>query len=138
MYLSDLIESKNAKSGLSSPTGEFKQIPFAGEVLLEKLFSAYKFTPSAVKHSTLCDVYNINNPVTWSGTEYKDFPPWAKIEEIEKHLGGLKFTEVISRGSEPLLDSMRASSHVDEVAEVVRAAQSELDSPAGATTSWIE
>lgn len=147
---------------LIAPTRDRTQkIPFAGDVLFHALFSEYQYTSfmanltkrdqktgaGEAKESlqtsknadyTLCDVYNINVSIRWDGRDYDKFPPWARLDHIEKKLGGIKLSEILGRGVEPFLESLIPSPRVDIIAETLRAEQSALDAPAAATSSWIE
>ncbi|MDE2099324.1 MAG: hypothetical protein KGL39_18870 [Patescibacteria group bacterium] len=132
LAMHDLIERKRATK---------LAIPFAGEVLLEKIFHRYKFSESAalMRGATVCDVYNYNLALTYDGRSYETFPPWARFDEMEKHLGPLKFTKLVKGGIKPFLDTLGTSSRIDAIAEVVRASQEALDAkPLEATSSWIE
>jgi hypothetical protein len=118
---------------------KLESIPYAGEVLLEKLFSDYKFSAKAVRGATLCDAYNHNNPMKWSGRSYEKFPPWARLDEIEKRLGNTKLADLIGRGPEAFVAALEPETRTEIIAETMRAEQSALDLPTlAATSSWID
>ena len=69
----------------------------------------------------LADAYNFTNELAYSGTDYAKFPPWARLDEIQKRLGGLPLTAVIPRGEGPLLGAIRPKTLPEVVAEGARA-----------------
>ena len=132
-YLTDLVESKT--------TVEPKRIPYAGEALLPKLFAKYLYTawdPAVLRKGTLVDAYNFNNKMTYSGTDYEQFPPWARLDKLEEHLGEVKLTDMFTTGNiKAFLESILPSPRMTILAEEVRAEQDALDGPASQTSSWI-
>jgi hypothetical protein len=117
------------------------RIPYAGELLLPKLFAEYKYSAwdvATLRRGDLVDAYNYNNPLKWSGEDYKLFPPWARLDKLEEHMGGIKITEMFPRGIKPFLESIIPTTRFTVISEEVRAEQDTLDAPAGATSSWIE
>jgi hypothetical protein len=122
-----------------------KNALYPGAALFEKIFGEWRFprwaarAPSEAKSAQLVDAYNYNNPVEHEGENYAKWPSWAKIDEIERHLGDNKMTDLFSSGVEPLLDAMKTGSRVEVVAETVRAEQEKLDGrPVNAASSWLE
>lgn len=111
-----------------------------GDEILPKVFEAYRFEnwpPDRLRKGTLVDAWNYKNRIRYSGRDYERFPPWAKFEEIQRHLGGLKITDVLARGQKPFVDALTAAlgQGIETIAEQVRAR--EKDEPAAATSSWI-
>lgn len=129
--LRGLLEQKSPRDG---------DEPWPGDELLPKVFRAYRYenwSPDRLRKGTLVDVWHYNNELRYSGRSYEQFPPWAKFEEIQRHLGGLELTDVLSRGQRPFVDALTAAlgQGVEVVAEQVRVR--ETDEPAAATSSWI-
>jgi hypothetical protein len=137
-------------------------IPFAGEKLLHELFPGFLFSKMSTtppwspiarppkppvdttktggkedspefKQLLLCDIFNYNNEVVWSGRDYKSFPPWAKLETIAKHAPGIKIGDIVGRADPPVIESNALL--VDKVSAQIRAEQDALDAPAGPTSS---
>jgi hypothetical protein len=92
--------------------------------------------PPAAK-AVLVDLYDGGAPLKYSGTDYARFPPWARFDEIERHLGGMPIEKVTGgRGAGPFLESLGPSAYLSCLEE--RARQKEADDlPAAATSSWI-
>lgn len=131
IYMRDLVEA----------SVDPKSIPFAGESLLPKLFANYLFSAwdtKDLRKGTLVDAYNFNNPLKWSGTDYERFPPWARLDKLEEHMGEVKITDMFPRGVKDFLDSLIPTPRVDRIADRVQAEQDSLDPPAEPTSSWIE
>jgi hypothetical protein len=146
-HLHDLVANITKTGGktkvvetLSSPFARKpSRIKFAGHVMFDILFPEFKWK-SGIK-GTLCDIHNINVPMRYDGRDYDKFPPWARIDVIEKHLGGVKITEIMKKGIKPFLDSLIPTPTADIISETVRAEQEKLDAELGsavATSSWIE
>lgn len=120
---------------------------FPGDVVLPNVFGAYTYARrvGAVREKgsehppfVLADVWNLNRPLAWSGADYAKFPPWARLDEIEKHLGGERLTAFIERGSEPFLESLRSAPAVRVWADRIRATLDARDGPAVSTqSSWV-
>ena len=136
--LHDLAESAGARKQMRIP-------PFPGSGLLEKVFGEWQFASwqrrdaARVKGMQLVDAYNYNNATTYSGSDYARYPPWARLDEIEKHLGGYKLTDLFERGVEPFLESLQPGARVEVIAERLRAEQERLDGkPMSTASSWID
>jgi hypothetical protein len=131
VHLHDLVGRRRAPA---------PRVPFAGEALFADLFADYRFAAQrpALAGATLCDAYNHGAPLRWDGRDYEKFPPWARLDKIEEKLGGVKIAEVLGRGVQPFLDALLPSSHLDIIADTVRAEQEALDRPAAPTSSWID
>lgn len=130
-YMHDLIDAKV----------EAARIPHAGEALLPKLFADYLYSAwdaADLRRGDLVDAYNYNNPMTYSGSDYELFPPWARLDKLEEHMGEVKIADMFPRGIKPFLESIIPTPRFTIIAEEVRAEQDTLDAPAGPTSSWIE
>ncbi len=118
---------------------------YPGDAILSNVFGDYTYarrvgtTPKSERPPfVLADVWNLNRPLTWSGTDYAKFPPWARLDEIEKHLGGEKLTAFIERGGEPFLEALRPAPAVRVLADRTRAELDAKDGPAVSTqSSWV-
>jgi hypothetical protein len=87
----------------------------------------------------LVDVYNFNNPLEHSGADYARFPPWARLDRIEPHLGDLKMTDLFERGPEPFFVALKPGVRPEVLAAQLRAEEERLDGRAVSTaSSWLE
>lgn len=53
----------------------------------------------------LADAYNFTNSLVYSSTDYARFPPWARLDELQKRLGDA-FADLVPRGPELLLEAV--------------------------------
>jgi len=136
--LHDLAETKGR-------TQEMKTPEFPGDRILKKVF--HKWTVSQwhsrdakrLREVQLVDAYNFNNELRYGSTDYAKYPPWARFDEIEKHLGEYKLTDLFERGIEPFLDALQHGPRVEIIAENLRAEQEKLDgAPVSTDSSWID
>ncbi len=118
---------------------------FPGGRILEEVFGEWLFPrwaarePRRAKTAQLVDAYNYNNEMEWSGSSYDEFPPWAKFDQIERHLGEYKIGAIFERGVEPFLEAIQTGSRIEVIAEQMRAEQERLDGkPVSVASSWIE
>lgn len=116
--------------------------PFPGAELLEHVFGRWRVTQWAaadLREAQLADAYNFTNELAYSGASYSKFPPWARLEEIEKHLGGLTVEQLFAQGPEAFLEAILPGPAANIAAEQVRAEQDALDGVAPpASTSWLD
>ena len=113
-----------------------------GAEVLRRVFKPWSFAeradaltrPGAVQ---LVDAYNWNSP-RYSSLDYATYPPWARLDQIEPHLGEYKITDLFERGVEPFLESLRPGARVEVIAEQLRAAAAADGSPAATASSWLE
>lgn len=136
--LHDLAESAGARQEMKSPD-------FPGVTILEQVFGEWLFPrwaardPARVRTAQLVDAYNYNNELRYSGTDYAKYPPWARLDEIERHLGEHKLTDLFERGVEPFLEALRPGARVEVIAERIRAQQEKLDGkPVSTASSWLD
>lgn len=135
--LRDLAESAGSRAQMPAPE-------FPGRAILAKVFAEWSFPrwaaqPGRLKTAQLVDAYNFNNPLRYSSSDYAKFPPWARLDEIERHVGDYKMADLFERGVEPFLDALRPGALVDIVSEQVRAEQEALDGkPPPSRTSWLD
>lgn len=136
--LHDLAESAGARREMKTPD-------FPGATLLERVFGEWLFprwagrAPSRVRTAQLVDAYNYNNELRHSGADYAKYPPWARLDEIERHLGEYKLTDLFERGVEPFLEALRPGARVEVIAEQIRAQQEKLDGkPVSTASSWLD
>jgi hypothetical protein len=118
--------------------------PLPGRALLEKVFGEWQFArwaarePGRVRTTQLVDAYNFNNELRYSGSDYAKYPPWGRLDEIERHLGEYRLADLFGRGVEPFLEALHPGARVEVLAEQVRAAQEKLDGPPVSTgSSWL-
>ncbi len=133
---------------LAESAGSRKHMPaavFPGGPLLARVFADWAFPawaarePQRLKTAQLVDAYNFNNGLRASEIDYARYPPWARLDEIERHLGSYKLTDLFSRGPEPFLEALRPSARPDLIAERLRAEQEKLNGrPAATASSWID
>jgi hypothetical protein len=119
--------------------------PFPGGRVIAQVFGEWLFTPWAarepkrIKTAQFVDAYNYNNELRFSGDNYSEFPPWAKFDELERHLGEYKLSQVFERGVEPFLTTLQTGERLEVMAEQTRTEQERLDGkPVAAASSWIE
>lgn len=139
VHLTDLVEAPKGRGG-SLP-------PFAGNYIIPAVFDEYRYSawaageaPAHVGFSldkaTLVDAYNGGAPLKYSGSDYERYPPWAKFDDLERHLGGLKIAQVTAdRGTRPFLESRDLDGYLAVLQEQVR--RDIDDKPLAATSSWI-
>jgi hypothetical protein len=118
---------------------------FPGMSILAHVFAEWNFPrwaarePGRVRTAQLVDAYRFENEMKYSCSDYAKYPPWARLDEIERHLGARKMTELFERGGEPFLDALHPGARVDVVAEQLRAEAEALDGkPAAAHASWLD
>ena len=137
--LHDLAESAGARREMKTPKPP-------GAAVLERVFGEWLFPrwaarePGLLRTAQLVDAYNYNNDISrYSGSDYAKYPPWGRLDEIERHLGEHKLTDLFERGVEPFLAALRPGARVEVIAEQIRAQQEKLDGkPVSAASSWID
>jgi hypothetical protein len=137
--LHDLAESAGARREMNTPKPP-------GDTVLERVFGEWLFprwaarAPGRIRTAQLVDAYNYNNDMDrYSGSDYAKYPPWGRLDEIERHLGEYKMTDLFERGVEPFLAALRPGARVEVIAEQIRARQEKLDGkPVSAASSWID
>ena len=130
-------------AGLQDLAGGVAEPPaFPGGRLMESLFDPWRFPRWAAGHaktSRLVDAYNYNNPLKYSGSDYSRYPPWARLDEIERHLGPHRLTDLFEQGTGAFMQALRPSSRAAAIAERLRAEHEALDGkPVATASSWIE
>ena len=125
--------------------GERAPPAFPGAAVIAQVFGKFQYTawaarePARARTAQLVDFYNFNNPLKYSGDDYAKYPPWARLDEIEPHLGELSLRDLFERGVEPFLDALRPGVRVEVIAERTRAEQEKLDgAPVAADSSWLD
>lgn len=118
---------------------------FPGTTVIRRAFSEWRYPKWVIKNASrlasvqLVDAFNYNNEYKYHGENYSDFPPWARFDEIEKHLGNHKMTDLIERGLDPFMNSMKPSILVDIISEKQRAMSEKLDGArVHVDSSWID
>ena len=115
--------------------------------IIESVFGNYQFGKWAARvgaraqKAELVDAYNYNNSIAnLSSSEYSMWPRWARIDEIEKHLGDLKLADVIAGGTEKFIATLTGR----DLAFEALAAQARADAlradgrPVAAASSWLD
>ena len=139
-HLIDLVEDKaGRRRGI--------EVPFAGDTILPSVFDNYRYSAWAsgaipahieftLANATLVDVYNGAAPFEYSGSDPAQFPPWARFDKLEQHLGGIKIAQVTAdRGKRMFLESQDLNGYLAVLQEQVH--QNLDNKPAAATSSWI-
>jgi len=136
--LHDLAEASGARRPMSIPA-------FPGAALLGSVFGEWRFAswaarePGRARAAALVDAWRYGNELRYSGADYAKWPPWARLDEIERHLGGLKISALFERGVEPFLEALQPGARVEVIAERLRAEQEELDGqPVSTASSWLD
>ena len=136
MRLSDLFEGAAPRA-----------VPHAGAVIVPDVFRNFRYSawaenthprvrPFELKNATLTDAYNAGNPLTYSAMDYERFPPWARLDVLERHLGEFTITDITAdRGERPFLRSLTMDGYLEILQEQVR--RKIENPPAAETSSWI-
>lgn len=124
-------------SRLGEPPGERA---FPGAAVLARLFDAYRFPalpdPRALR---LLDAWSATNPPRWSGEAYARFPPWARLDEIEKRYPpGDVGRDIIGRSPADFLAALRPYAAPRRAANRVLAELDSADAPPPAGESWLD
>ena len=157
-YMSNLL-SKLEKMAYESYIGGLQKVvtavqshskidvpEFPGKKIIDALFETERFPTWAAANPTLLsdikisDFYNYNNDMKYSCRDYSKYPPWAKVTEIEKHLGEFKLTDVLDcniHDIEHFHETTVANPYPEIIAEQYKATISD-DVPLVGTSSWIE
>jgi hypothetical protein len=126
--------------------GQQGNIPYAGETVLPAVFGEYRYpawasgkTPAgfALDQATLVSVYNGGGELQYSGTNYEQYPPWARIEVLDRLLQGEHmWSAMAGRDRRPFLESIYGpQGHLEFLQEQVRRTL-DGNSPAE-TSSWV-
>lgn len=112
-----------------------KDVPHAGAAIIPKVFRPWRYSAAAAKDTLLVDAYAVGLPIRYSGTDYKDFPPWARIDELEKRRGDATLEYLIGdQGGRPYFDAEAATEAFGILQEEARLAAD--DPPAALASSW--
>ena len=139
------VTANCSKSNLPTHTNGGRESPvFPGNKIMETVFSKYLFTnwaSGSVKKSQLVDAYNFNNiSKNISSIDYGSWPKWARLNEIEKHLGPLKMNELFANGTEGFLETLAGRDiPIEIIAANARAESERLDGEEVTTaSSWLD
>ncbi len=112
---------------------------FPGDVILPEVFHAYKYraqSEKALEESVLVSAYNCQNELKYSGTDPERFPPWAQLDEIRAHLGGVSFTDLFEFGVSGFFDAEAAEAA--DIARLGERSRADLDDrPEAVASSWL-
>jgi hypothetical protein len=120
---------------------------FPGAAALERVFGEWLFPrwaarePGRVRTAQLVDAYNHGNAMRWRGDDYAAYPPWARLDEIERHLGAYRLTDLFGPDFdvERFLAALRPGARIEVLAAQARAAQEKLDGkPISTASSWLD
>lgn len=126
-------------TGLHEIINKGNPINFPGLEVINRLFDKWKYTTQKNNSMQLVDAYNYNNELKYSGCDYAKYPPWARLDQIELHLGDIKMTDLFARGVDPFLATLHPNVQIEVVAEKTRAAQEKIDGkPISTASSWID
>ncbi len=116
--------------------GTEKKDNFFGFELLNKVFSKYK---TAVEDIDLVDCYNYNNEMKYNSSDYETYPLWARFDEIEKHLGKYKMSDLFEDGLESFFDALQVNSDIEVIAEKLKHSEEMLDGKKiSNNSSWLD
>ena len=114
----------------------------AGASIISKVFAEWKYSArdrEKMDKSTLTEIYRSDLPLKYSGSDYEKFPPWARVDEIDRHLAGARIEKEIGREVDPFFESLRFDPRLDIAAELARADLAREDgAPPPAGSSWID
>ena len=77
-------------------------------------------TPERAQAWQPIDLYSYTHPMRYNVREYANFPPWARIETIAKHLGKYTMSDAWREEGRPFLDSLEPGPLGDLLAERAR------------------
>lgn len=134
-------------SNLMNRTSQ-KDITTAGDFIIPKIFKDFKYSawaentdkkelrPYTLNDATLVDAYNAVAPLKYSSTDYAKYPPWARFDELSRHLGDLRIENITAgRTERPFLESLELDSYFSILHEKLN--KQIKDAPAAETSSWI-
>lgn len=128
----------------AGPESRAEPRAFPGFAMFEEIFATWSFTnlvatdPHLIRHAEVVDVFNYNNELRWSGRDYAQFPPWARLDEIEKHLGEYKMSDIIGIDPEIFLHRLRGPARAELLAEEALAQESlATGAAAWRASSWM-
>lgn len=115
-------------------------IAFSGTAIFERVFSEFRFPKAYNTSMQAVDAFNFNIPVKYHGGDYTHWPKWARVEEVEQHLGDkYKITDVFNTNISTFIGSLRPNIKVEAIAAQLRVEQEKLDGePVAVQSSWIE
>jgi hypothetical protein len=123
---------------------ESKDKRYPGMLIFERIFADWKYSKwitkkaERFKNVKVVGLININNEVKYSGNNYSTYPIWARIEEIEKHLGEYKIKDAIRGDIESFFSSLKLNPRIEVITDKVRLSQERLNGkPVASESSWI-
>jgi hypothetical protein len=112
---------------------------FPGVEVINRLFGKWLYTKQKNNSMQLVDAYNYNNELKYSGSDYAKYPPWARLDQIELHLGDIKMTDLFTRNVDSFLDALKPNVQIEVIAGKNRAEQEKIDGkPISTASSWID
>jgi hypothetical protein len=116
---------KNVVENVST-ISDFSTLPIQ---IFNKFFGKWNInniSKDELKDSQPVDAYNFENDIKYRGENYQDWPRWAKIDEIERHLGEYKIQDLIPN-LENFIDSLNPNNRIDYISEKNVAEQEKID-----------
>ena len=120
---------------------EIPKIQSPAKVIINKLFAEYSFSPDTDYSSyDIVDGYNYNNDIKYYGKNYKQFPPWANIENITKNLNDYDINNIFPFGLETFLENINKKKiYTDIISEKAKADTEKLHgNPMYKDSSWVD
>jgi len=112
-----------------------------GKYIICKYFDKWKLTKYSEKQLSKLqpvDAYNFMNNLQYSGMKYENWPRWARLDEIEKHLGKLKMSDVI-KNFDKISDFSDQNTNMEYLSEKMVDEQEKLDGkPTHTASSWLD
>lgn len=114
-----------------------------GPALLARVFDSWRWPTwsrrGARRAPQLVDIWRADAPLRYSGDDYARFPPWARLDEMAKHLGDHDTLEgLFDSGGAKFLEALGGPRRVELVAEQNRAEAERLDGRRDPGSSWID
>lgn len=124
-----------AREALKGPEEGGAAPPLPGLGLLAEVFAAWRFPALPPRRPgeaprALVAAYNWNNGaggLRFSSRDYALFPPWSRLDEIERHLGDARMSAVFLRDPAEFLASLRPAGRAAAVVALARAREAALD-----------
>jgi hypothetical protein len=135
-------------SGLSELVRGRAPAPGACASMLARTFSRWSFgnwegrEPGWARTAQLSALYSIDGELRYGSGSYERFPPWARVDEIRRHLGEEKITDFFSYPTTEaaLEETLQPGVRVEAAASEAHADQARLDGqlPSVESSSWLD
>lgn len=111
-----------------------------GPLIMAEYFADFAFNRAGatIAKYPVAAVWNINNKLKYSGTDYKRFPAWAQLDKLEAGIAPMKLEKFLGFQYKLKSDD-KTETVVHEIAEVIRGEQNKLDGNiAQHDSSWLD